>query len=182
MLKWGRWWLWIVERYSALDAAALAVKDAKCGKAASEVGSVRSAATEAKKQQTALRDRVNESMMKDRAEILAKNKRVAEQREEQAKVNMELAKKQCETLDKIATSLPQAKRARQDASNSQLLMVIVAGSKRTKFSDKMKAMYDKVEEKVIERCVIDLADSDDENDEGNNGARAESVGQAGSVG
>ena len=37
-------------------------------------------------------------------------------------------------------------------------MVIVAGSKRKKFSPKMQEMCDKLESKVIDNCVIDLAD------------------------
>ncbi|KAK3239080.1 hypothetical protein CYMTET_50964 [Cymbomonas tetramitiformis] len=165
-----------IAKYKSLDLAALAVTDAKCGKTAAEADKVREAATESKKQAAALRDKVTEALRLEQMEVVAKNKRLAVQKEEQAKAAAALAQKQAETLDNISKSLPSAKRARQDASINQLLMVIVAGSKRKKFSEKVQAIYDKLEEKMIEKCVIDLADSDDEVENVNKSA--ESIGEA----
>ncbi|KAK3267805.1 hypothetical protein CYMTET_23659 [Cymbomonas tetramitiformis] len=108
------------QKYKVLDEAALAVTDLKCGKSAAEAENARSAAIQAKKEAHALRDKVNNHLAQERLDLLAKNKRLTqEQKEEQAT-----------TLEKIANSLPSkedaktsAKRARQDASINQLLVL-----------------------------------------------------------
>ncbi|KAK3252680.1 hypothetical protein CYMTET_15442 [Cymbomonas tetramitiformis] len=129
-----------LEKYRDLDAAALSVQEAKSGKAAATSDVVREAAKAAKVQQNALRDKINNDMLTEQKKVLDKSKRLLAEKEAQAKAAVAMQESQANALRAITNNLPSQeqrkaeaeerksdkKRARQDASFSQLMVKMIS--------------------------------------------------------